>query len=118
MHRHYGQAPDDRQLIERHRAKEGAPAVGVCEDCDGRGWVNAYCSCNGSGEGYHDGSICRTCRGRGEMATECDACDGTGERKAPTCAWCGEAEANASDLCGECETHRQAEMEEAQCPTP
>lgn len=118
MPRHYGQAPDDRQLVEHHRAKERDAAKEVCEDCDGRGWVSQLCICNGSGEGYHDGSICRTCRGRGERATECAACDGTGERKAPACAWCGETEANASDLCDDCEKQRQAEMEEARALLP
>ncbi len=30
-----------------------------------------YCpDCNGSGEGHHDGSTCRMCKGRGEVKTD------------------------------------------------
>jgi len=51
-----------------------------CPKCDGEGYISEYCvSCNGSGEGMHDGYICRTCKGKGACLVECDECNGIGE---------------------------------------
>ncbi len=52
-----------------------------CQKCDGEGGSMELCgSCDGSGEGWHDGSRCRACPGsRGMVAVKCDVCEGDGE---------------------------------------
>lgn len=51
----------------------------TCDDCE-EGRVEIHCStCNGSGEGMADGTICRECRGWGGYVDRCDTCGGTGE---------------------------------------
>lgn len=42
-----------------------------CQRCNGTGSIPDICpTCDGSGEGMTDGTICLTCRGRGEIPTE------------------------------------------------
>ena len=45
----------------------------ACEICEGKGWFSDICgTCNGSGEGRYDGSVCYACHGKGEVKIECD----------------------------------------------
>lgn len=50
-----------------------------CLGCES-GYIWDICDiCNGSGEGDHDGSVCRFCKGLGEKSRKCKRCDGSGE---------------------------------------
>jgi hypothetical protein len=41
-----------------------------CDKCE-----SSLCfTCNGSGEGMHNGAICRECEGQGTLYSLCDAC--------------------------------------------
>lgn len=65
----------------------------ICDRCD-YGHVETICSnCDGSGEGYADGTTCSVCHGRGERWAECGS----------ACEYCGEHaalnEVGACDLC-------------------
>jgi len=49
--------------------------VGKCEECNSQLEFMHCDDCNGSGEGYHDGTICTTCNGAGETnETYCPVC--------------------------------------------
>ena len=52
-----------------------------CRECEGMGRVWTTCgSCDGSGEGRHDGSRCINCGGNGvEPNDECQDCGGSGK---------------------------------------
>jgi len=50
-----------------------------CEACEGIKYIESYCgACNGSGEGWADGTKCGACGGSGSEREECEACQGTG----------------------------------------
>ena len=54
--------------------------IKTCIRCAGRGRVKLLCTtCNGSGEGMHDGTRCRECNGIGRVWFDCPICDGLGE---------------------------------------
>lgn len=41
---------------------------GICHECSDRDYDDDLCpSCNGSGEGQREGSICWECKGRGTL---------------------------------------------------
>ena len=44
--------------------------IETCEICGGEGVVGCS-ACQGSGEGMHEGTTCRTCKGEGEFPCEC-----------------------------------------------
>lgn len=50
-------------------------------------------SCNGSGEGYNDGSRCSSCKGQGEFEVTCRECD---------CELTRREEQYLKDLCVSC----------------
>lgn len=63
-----------------------------CTVCNGKGYIDDTCqSCNGSGEGMHDGLTCLMCHGSGVQTIECEACNGTGD-PVRNCSVCGEYE--------------------------
>lgn len=78
-----------------------------CLTCEGNGKMDELCNtCNGSGEGMHDGSHCRICRGEGSKLVQCIECGGSGEVK-PECCECDKKLTeleyrNNHDLCDEC----------------
>jgi len=50
-----------------------------CKQCEGSGHEDGYCgSCNGSGEGYADGTRCQSCKGSGSEKSMCEQCEGSG----------------------------------------
>ena len=54
--------------------------IQTCHDCEGIGVVSDICYyCNGSGEGLADGTICKACKGTGELNAVCPTCKGLGE---------------------------------------
>lgn len=56
----------------------------ICKECEGEGRIEDTCGhCAGSGEGMHDGSRCRVCRGHGVQWSDCDECDNAGHVEDP-----------------------------------
>jgi hypothetical protein len=53
----------------------------VCPECNNTGYIRDICNnCNGSGEGYYDGSTCFICHGWGVCYMSCPLnCDSSKE---------------------------------------
>ena len=44
----------------------------MCPECEDTGYIRDLCyNCNGTGEGYYDGSTCVVCRGWGVSYSIC-----------------------------------------------